>query len=212
MKRLSFLKRGLRPSCVYMCALGFLLFELSTIACFAGVIYEYRQEGSATVIGTLEIHSPPASTSSDWNTTDELDLITLFLDISVFGFGTNNVLSMGGDLGFFEISSLNGERLDGGGIGIISPTIIPADPSDPTIDPILELQFDVPQGEDFLGLATYYTFPSGEVAIGDLFIIGDWAAQGTAVIPEPGTLILLGVGLFGVRWMSYRKQRRSGDV
>ena len=212
MKRLTFLKRGLSPSCVYLCALCFLFFELFGVACFAGVIYEYREEGSATVIGTMEIQSPPASASSGWSTADESDVIVLFLDNAVFGLGSGNVLSIGGTLGFSEISSFNGARLDGGGIGITFPTILPSDPSDPTIDQSLSIQFDVPQGGDFIGLATVSTFPTGQVVVGDLFIFGDWVAQGTAVVPEPSTLTLLGVGLLGVGWMGYRKRRRSANA
>ena len=206
MKRLNFLKRGLS---LYLCALSFLFFELSSIACFAGVIYEYREEGSVTVIGTIEIQSPPASASSGWSTTAESDLIALFLDNAVFGLGSGNVLSIGGTLGLSEISSFNGVRLDGGSIGITFPTIFPSNPSDPTIDRSLSIQFGVPQGGDFIGLATVETFPNGQVVVGDLFKFGDWVAQGTAVVPEPSTLTLLGVGLLGVGWMGYRKRRRS---
>ncbi|HEV8242585.1 MAG TPA: PEP-CTERM sorting domain-containing protein [Nitrospirales bacterium] len=206
MKRLNFLKRGLG---LYLCALSFLFFELSSIACFAGVIYEYREEGSVAVIGTLEIQSPPASASSGWSTTAESDLIALFLDNAVFGLGSGNVLSLGGTLGLSEISSFNGTRLDGGSIGITFPTIFPSDPSDPTIDRSLSIQFAVPQGGDFIGLVTVETFPDGQPVVGDLFKFGDWVAQGTAVVPEPSTLTLLGVGLLGVGLMGYRKRRRS---
>jgi len=207
MKRLNFLKRGLN---LYLCALSFLFFELSSIACFAGVIYEYREEGSVAVIGTIDIQSPPASASSGWSTTAESDLIALFLDNAVFGLGSGNVLSLGGQLVMPSgILSSNGVRLDGGSIGITFPTIFPSDPSDPTIDRSLSIQFGVPQGGDFIGLATVETFPNGQVVVGDLFKFGDWVVQGTALVPETTHLTLLGVGLLGVGWMGYRKRRCS---
>jgi hypothetical protein len=51
-------------------AASFLLLAMFSSASFAGVIYEYRQVGSSTVIGTLEI--APSS-----------ELIALFLDNAV---------------------------------------------------------------------------------------------------------------------------------
>jgi hypothetical protein len=204
MNRLHFLKRGLRPSCVSLCALSFIFFELSGSACFAGVLYEYRAAGSATVIGTIAIQAPPASASSSWSTADASDLLALFLDNAVFGLGSGSVLSLGGTVGFSGMSSLHGARLDGGGIGITFPTIVPSDPRDPTIDQSLSIQFAVPQGGDFIGLATVTTFPNGDVVVGDLFLFGDWVA-----VPEPNPVTLLGVSLFGVGWMGYRKRRRS---
>ncbi len=207
MKRMSFLTRGLSPSYVCLCALSILLFELSSNACFAGVIYEYRDKGSAAVIGTIEILSPPASASSAWSTADESDLTALYLDNAVFGLGSGNLLFAGGVLGFSGITSSDGVRLDGGGIAINFPTILPSDPSGPTTDKSLSILFDVPPGEDFTGLSTVDTFPTGEVVIGDLFISGDWVAQGAAVVPEPSTVTLLAAGLFGVSWRGYRKRR-----
>lgn len=87
-------------------------------------------------------------------------------------------------------------KLDGGGIGINFPTIFPVVPTDPTIDQTLTILFEPSPGGDFIGVATQFTFPDGSIAIGDLFIDGNWVAQ----VPEPGTLMLLGIGLLGVGW------------
>ncbi len=209
MKRWSFLKQGLSPSYVHLCALGFLLFELAGNACFAGVIYEYREENSSTVIGTIEIQSPPASASSGWSTANQSDLIALFLDNGVFGLGSGNLLLTASTFGISGISSLDGVRLDAGDIAITFPTIFPSDPNDPIIDQSLTIQFFAPQGDDSIALATFTTFPTGAPVVADLFIFGDWVAQGTVVVPEPGTLTLLGVGLLGIGGMGYRKRRRS---
>lgn len=209
MKTLNFLKHGMNPARAYLSALSFIFFGLSGVSCFAGVIYEYREEGSSTVIGTMEIQSPPANASSAWNTAEKSDLISLFLDNAVFGLGSGNLFPSAATLGFSGLSSLDGARLDGGGIAIAFPTIFPPDPADPTIDQSLSIQFDVPTGGDFIGLATVSTFPDGRVVIGDLFISGDWVVQKAAAVSEPGTLPLLGVSLFGIGWIGYRRRLRS---
>ena len=59
-------------------AASFLLLAMFSTASFAGVIYEYREDGSPTVIGTLEVASPPASASIGWSTAAPSDLIALF--------------------------------------------------------------------------------------------------------------------------------------
>ena len=212
MKRWSFLKRGLSPSSAHLCALGFLLIQIAGNACFAGVIYEYREENSATVIGTLEVQTPPASASSGWATANLSDLIALLLDNAVFGLGSGNLLTAASSSAISEISSLNGVRLDAGDIALTFPTILPSDPNDPTIDQSLSIQFFGPPGDDSIALATKTTFPSGEVIVGDLFLFGDWVAQRTAAVPEPGTLTLLGVGLLGVGGMGYRNRRCSRNA
>ena len=179
-----------------------LLLAMFSIASFAGVIYEYREDGSPTVIGTLEVASPPASASTGWNTAAPSDLIALFLDDAVFGLGYANLLSVGGTLVLSGILSLDGTKLDGGGIGIQFPTIFPVVPTDPTIDQTLSILFGPSSGGDFIGVATHLTFPDGSIVIRDLFIDGNWVAQ----VPEPGTLALLGLGLAGLGFARRRKQ------
>ncbi len=183
---------------------SFLLLATLSVGCFASVIYEYREEGSPTVIGTLEIASPPASTSSSWGTAAPSDLIALFLDNDVFGLGSANLLSVGGTLGLIEILSLDGRRLDGGGgFGIDFPTIFPTDPTDPTIDYSLAISFGPSAGEDFIGVAGLFTFPDGSMVISDLFMDGNWVAQ----VPEPGTLMLLGIGFLGILTVIRRRRQ-----
>ena len=162
-------------------------------AAFAGVIYQYRQDGSPAVIGTLEVASPPASVSIGWSTSASSDLIALFLDNAVFGLGSANLLSVGGTLPP-EIQSFDGTKLDGGGFGINFPTIFPVDPTDPTIHQSMSISLNPFSGGDFIRVATIYIFPDGQVAIADLFIDGNWVAQ----VPEPGILVLLGIGLLAV--------------
>ena len=84
-------------------AASFLLLAMFSTASFAGVIYEYREVGSPTVIGTLEVASPPASVSIGWSTAAPSDLIALFLDNAVFGLGSANLLFVGGTLGPPEV-------------------------------------------------------------------------------------------------------------
>ena len=150
---------------------SFLLLAMFSSASFAGVIYEYREDGSPTVIGTLEVASPPASTSSGWSAAAPSDLIALFLNNSVFGLGSANLLSVGATLGTPEIQSLDGTQLDGGGFGINFPTILPVDPTDPTIHQSLSISLNPFSGGDFIRVATIYIFPDGQVAIADLFMV-----------------------------------------
>ena len=174
-------------------AASVLLLAMSSSAAVAGVIYEYRENGSTTVIGTLDIASPPASASTGWSTAAPSDLIALFLDNAVFGLGSANLLSVGGTLPP-EIQSFDGTKLDGGGFGINFPTIFPVDPTDPTIHQSMSISLNPFSGGDFIRVATIYIFPDGQVAIADLFIDGNWVAQ----VPEPGILMLLGIGLLAV--------------
>lgn len=184
-------------------ASSFLLLAMFSSAAFAGVIYEYREDGSTTVIGTLEIASPPASASIGWSTAASSDLIALFLDNAVFGLGSANLLSVGGTLPP-EIQSLDGTKLDGGGFGINFPTIFPVDPTDPTIHQSLSISFNPSSGEDLISVATFYIFPNGQIAVADLFMDGNWVAQ----VPEPGILMLLGIGLLAV---VLSRTRSAGD-
>jgi hypothetical protein len=188
------------------CALGLVFLPLFASASFASVIYEFQEVGSTTVIGTLEIKTPPASTSSGWSTTELSDLLALLLDDAEFGLGSGNLLSDVSAINV-EISSLDGSKLDSGGIQIDFPTIFPTDPADPTIDYILVISFDMPAGEDFVAVAGTFTFPNGQVVISDLEIAGDWTAAPDAAVPEPGTLALLGVGLLTAA-RSARHRRR----
>lgn len=198
---MNLLNRCLRSRFILGTA-SFLLLAMFSVASLAGVIYEFRQDGSPTVIGTLEVASPPASASIGWSTADTSDLIALFLDNAVFFLGSANLLSVGGTLGSTEILSLDGMKLDGGGIGINFPTIFPVVPTDPTIDQTLSILFRPSSEADFIGVATRFTFPDGSIAIGDLFIDGNWVAQ----VPEPGTPMLVGAGL--VFLVITRRRRR----
>jgi hypothetical protein len=172
--------------------LGVAVFGLLAVfnsASFAGVIYEYREDGSPTVIATMEV----ASSS---------DLIALFLDDSVFGLGSANLLFVGGTFGPLEIFSLDGTKLDGGGFGAKFPTIFPVVPTDPTIDQTLSILFGPSSGGDFIGVTTRFTFPDGSIVIRDQLIAGNWVAQ----VSEPGMLMLLGMAVLGAGWSANRKR------
>jgi hypothetical protein len=197
------------PSRIHLAAAAVALFELS-VPCFADVIYGYREEGSATIIGTLQIKSPPASAATGWSTANSSDLIALFLDDAFFGLGSGNLLSNGGASGA-SASSLTGVELDSGGLAINYPPVIPSDPSDPTIEKRFSMDFAATPAGDFFGLATYITFPNGDQVVEDLFVQGDWIAERTAAIPEPGTLTLMAVGLFCIAWTGYHKRKATTE-
>jgi hypothetical protein len=184
-------RRTLSLQSVLICVLG--LFGASEAS--AGVIYQYVEVGTGVVLGTLEVESPPASASVGWSTTDDSDLVGLFLDDAVFGFGSGNLLV--GNTVSFTATSLTGVTLDAGGISLSFPTI----PGDPTVDRALSLFFDLPSGADLGAAATTSTFSSGEVIIADQFVEGDWVAQ---QVPEPGSLALFGLALLAGRWHSRR--------
>jgi hypothetical protein len=155
------------------------------------------------VIGTLQVASPPASASSGWSTAAASDLIALFLSNAIFDLGSANLLSVGAPLGTPEIQSLAGTQLDGGGFGMNFPTILPGNPTDPTIHQSLSISLNPFSGGDFIRVATVYIFPDGQVAIADLFMDGNWVAQ----VPEPSTLMLLGIGFLGVLTLIRRSKR-----
>ena len=188
-------------------AASFLLLATFSTASFAGVIYEYREEGSPTVMGTLEVASPPASASTGWSTATPSDLIALFLDNAVFGLGSANLLSIAGTLGPPEIQSLDGTLLDGGGFGINFPTIFPVDPTDPTIHQSLSISFNQSAGEDLISVATYFVFPNGQIVVADLFMNGNWIVQ----VPEPATLLLVATAIAAgaLRQRKLAQQARS---
>lgn len=194
-------------SCLILDAASVLLLAMFSSVAFAGVIYEYREEGSPTVIGTLEIASPPASASIGWSTSAPSDLIALFLDTAIFGLGSANLLSVGETLPP-EIQSLDGTKLDGGGFGMNFPTIFPVDPTDPTIHQSLSISFNPSSAEDLISVATFFIFPNGQIAVADLFIEGDWVAR----VPEPGMLMLLGIGLLAVVLARTRSARDGSNV
>ena len=177
-------------------AIGVLFGTLLATPTWAGVIYEYREIGSSAVIGTLEIASPPASATSGWSTTDPSDLLTLYLEDSVFGLGTGNLLS-GATVGA-AVLSLDGSNLDVGSIDILFPLIVPGSASDPTLDQFMSLVFGVPSGSDFIGLSTISIFPDGRLQFADLFLFGDWTTGDIATVPEPSSLLLLATGGLGL--------------
>ena len=192
-------------SLLFRCALAIVLLAIFGGASSASVIYQYRQEGSSTVIGTLEVGTPPANSDSGWSTADASDLISLFLDDGVFGLGPGNLLLVG-TVGSVAISSSDGSRLDGGGLVVTFPTIPAPTPDDPAIDRLLALGFLVPAGGDEVEVATTFTFPNGPVIIGDLFIDGDWDAVRETAVPEPGTFALLGAGLLAAGRSALRRR------
>ena len=172
---------------------------------FATVIYQLREAGSPQVIGTLEVRSPPAGSSSGWSTSDLGDMVSLFLDDAVFNLGTVNLFATS-TVSLVGLTSFNGSTLDEGSFQLELPTVLPNDPAvDPTISRTLSMAFDPRGGEDFLGLASVFVFPDGSQVVGDLFISGDWALA----VAEPGTFLLLGSVLVGLGLMGRFRRRRE---
>ena len=186
-----------------MLFLGLQLLIQSTTS-FATVIYQLREAGSPQVIGTLEVRSPPAGSSSGWSTSDLGAMVSLFLDDAVFNLSTVNLFATS-TVSLVGLTSFNGSTLDEGSLQLELPTVLPNDPAvDPTISRTLSMAFDPRGGEDFLGLASVFVFPDGSQVVGDLFISGDWARA----VAEPGTFLLLGSVLVGLGLMG-RFRRRS---
>ena len=190
-----------------VCAVGLLFCTLFATPTWASVIYEYREEGSSTVIGTLEIASPPASPTSGWSTVDPADFLALHLDDTVFDLGAGNLLSLPGTLlSGASALSLSGPNLDVGGLDVDLPAILPVDQLEPTADPFLSLMFDVPGGADFIGLLTLLSFPAGGLQTQRVALFGDWTASPVTAVPEPGTAALVLMGLAAGRLA--RRRRR----
>lgn len=181
-------------------AVGLLFCTLFATPAWAGIIYEFREIGSSIVLGTIEIESPPANAASGWSTTDPADVIALRLDDSVFGLGTGNLSTFAVSAALF---SLDGSALDIGAVAL-SWTIIPVNPSNPTIDHFLSLQLGVPVGDDFIGLNTITMFPNNSVVFDDVSRFGDWTTA--QVVPEPATAALVLIGLAAGRVA--RRRRR----
>jgi len=144
-----------------------------------GVVYEFRENGSENVVGTLNVASPPASETNGWSSADPADMISLFLDDAIFGLGTGNVLDLPqmGYLGY-ELVSLTGTDL-GGGVAFQDNT--PGGPAG-GVSAFFELGFSDTLGNDVVESFANTAFRSG-----------NWG-----VVPEPGSVTLLGLGLIGL--------------
>jgi len=161
-----------------------LLLTSSPTSAFGGVIYQYREVDTNILLATLEIASPPASSTSGWSTVDGADLLSLYLNENVFEPGLGNIL-IGSDV-YAVITSLTGKTLDSGLVVITFPTI----PGDPMID----RQFILDLSEDpvLSAFGFTHTYSDGSVVVGHGFFYGEF------VVPEPGTLSLFALGLAGV--------------
>jgi hypothetical protein len=150
----------------------------------ATLLYNFEQEGTGTVLATLELDSLPASHSQ----VVSLDLSTE--GVSIFGFSSPYAGSFDTSVGTFIADGLGG--LEGSGDSAIA-TLVDNDPA------IVDAVAFTLTADDNIGLdqiEIYFGPDSSPISE-----LGDWVA-----VPEPSTLILAAFALPG---MIYLRRRRA---
>ncbi len=150
--------------------------------------YEFRATPTGPVIGQIEFAEPPARPDGEWTSTDSGDLLALFLDDTLFGLGSGNVLDLFDDFLQYDVASIGGGELDFA----------------------LGIQDDTPGGaaggvSDFVQLG-FGTAPDRDVVesfANAAFVTGDWVLAETVIpLPAAFSLFASAVGLLG--WIKRR--------